>query len=131
MTSLFLALALLQAPVPLPPPILVTPKDAKSVGALINRGRLLVHRGQYQEAIIELNAVLREHPDVELAWNLRGNAYYRLGDYPRALADQTQAILINPNFIPGWRDRGATFGKMGDIVAAESDRAMVLKLLKH
>lgn len=62
---------------------------------------------------------------------MRGNAYSRLGDYHRALADQTQAILIDPNFIPGWRDRGATFRKMGDIVAAESDRAMVLKLLKH
>ena len=131
MAPLLLALALLQAPAPLPPPILVNPRDPKSVGALVNRGRLFLRRKQYREAVTELTALLREHPDLEIAWNLRGNAHYRLGDFAGALADQTEAIRLNPRFIPAYRDRGATRTSMGDIAGAERDRATVLELLKR
>jgi tetratricopeptide (TPR) repeat protein len=62
------------------------------------RGRDFNNAGKYREAIVELDQAIGAQPDLALAYNARGFAYYLLRDYSHALADYDQAISLNPGY---------------------------------
>ena len=52
-------------------------------------------RGQYQQAISDYEALLKEGTSAELYYNL-GNAYYRIENIPQAVLNYERALLLSP-----------------------------------
>lgn len=71
-----------------------------SPGHLRFRGKYaeaLIKAGKPDEAIAELNTLLRENPSFEGAWNNRGYAYVLQGDLAKAEADFLRELQLQPD----------------------------------
>uniref|UniRef100_UPI0040568A10 tetratricopeptide repeat protein n=1 Tax=Alistipes sp. TaxID=1872444 RepID=UPI0040568A10 len=60
----------------------------------------------YDEAIADLNKVIKLYPDFAYAWYNRANLMARSGKFPEAYEDYTQAIALNPQFAEAYFNRG-------------------------
>lgn len=84
--------------------------------------------GNYEGAIEDFNQAIELDPRNALAYNRRGDAYYRLGDYEQAQADSSQAILLNPQDANAYYDRGFAFSELGKYKEAIADYNQAIKL---
>ncbi|QKQ77382.1 tetratricopeptide repeat protein [Nostoc sp. TCL240-02] len=84
--------------------------------------------GNYEGAVEDFNRVIELDPKNALAYNKRGDAYYRLGDYEQAQADSSQAILLNPQDGNAYFDRGFAFSELGKYKEAIADYTQAIKL---
>jgi tetratricopeptide (TPR) repeat protein len=84
--------------------------------------------GNYEGAVEDLNHVIELDSKNALAYNKRGDAYYRLGDYEQAQADSSQAILLNPQDGNAYFDRGFAFSELGKYKEAIADYTQAIKL---
>ncbi|MEH1944653.1 MAG: tetratricopeptide repeat protein [Nostoc sp.] len=84
--------------------------------------------GNYEGAIEDFNQAIGLDPQNALAYNRRGDAYYRLGDYEQAQADSSQAILLNPQDANAYFDRGFAFSELGKYKEAIADYTEAIKL---
>ncbi|MBN3897304.1 MAG: tetratricopeptide repeat protein [Nostoc sp. NOS(2021)] len=84
--------------------------------------------GNYEGAVKDFNQVIELDPQNALAYNRRGDAYYRLGDYEQAQADSSQAILLNPQDGNAYFDRGFAFSELGKYKEAIADYNQAIKL---
>ncbi|MDF5737313.1 MULTISPECIES: serine/threonine-protein kinase [unclassified Nostoc] len=84
--------------------------------------------GNYEGAVEDFNQVIKLDPQNALAYNKRGDAYYRLGDYEQAQADSSQAILLNPQDANAYFDRGFAFSELGKYKEAIADYTQAIKL---
>jgi tetratricopeptide (TPR) repeat protein len=60
----------------------------------------------YEEAIADLNKVIKLYPDFAYAWYNRANLMARSGKLPEAYDDYTKAIELNPQFAEAYYNRG-------------------------
>jgi tetratricopeptide (TPR) repeat protein len=88
-------------------------------------GRAAAQGGNYDEAIrlftkaIDSGELSQEH--LSVAYNNRGNAWYKKGDYDRAVADYTKVIEIEPRQVFAYTCRGNAWYKKGDYDKAIAD----------
>jgi tetratricopeptide (TPR) repeat protein len=68
-------------------------KDAKFYN---NRGIAYGEKGQYDQAILDLNKAIEINPRYDKAYNNRGIVYRLKGQYGQAISDFNKAIEINP-----------------------------------
>ncbi|MEH2152249.1 tetratricopeptide repeat protein [Nostoc sp.] len=96
--------------------------------ALYQAGVNKYDAGNYEGAIEDFNQVIELDPQNALAYNRRGDAYYRLGDYEQAQADSSQAILLNPQDANAYFDRGFAISELGKYKEAIADYTQAIKL---
>jgi tetratricopeptide (TPR) repeat protein len=84
--------------------------------------------GNYEGAVEDFNQAIQLDPQNALAYNKRGDAYYRLGDYEQAQADSSQAILLNPEDANAYYDRGFALYELGKYKEAIADYTQTIKL---
>jgi len=70
---------------------------AENALAALNRGEDLYNEGKYDEAITELNQVIRLNSNSIDAYYIRGNSYSAKGNMDRAIADWETVLRLNPN----------------------------------
>jgi hypothetical protein len=70
------------------------------------RASLAIEEGRLEEAIVDLDRVLRDFPRDRSAHGLRGRALYLLGRHAEALGAHDQVLAIDPE------DLGAHYGRM-------------------
>jgi len=63
------------------------------------RGRELLQKGAYQQAIEELTKAILLNPRHALALNARGFAYMQIREARKAVADFAAAIEIDPDYV--------------------------------
>ena len=61
-----------------------------------NRGYAYYRRGQYHQAVADLDVALRLTPNSALALGNRGDCYLNLGDYEKALDDFVKLADVQP-----------------------------------
>ena len=93
-----------------------------------DRGRELLNKGKYLEAIGQLSEAIQQQPDFGLAYNARGFAYFMLGQYPRALADLDEAIRLNPQYQNAYQNRSHARKAAGDSAGSSADAQKALAL---
>ena len=93
---------------------------------LFNRGSAHIARGQYEDAIVDLDAAIKAMPGVTLVYNLRAAAYDGLGDYERAIDDYDTAIRLEPNDAAALTGRGMVYEhkRQYDRAIADFDAAL-------
>ncbi|MCC5619797.1 serine/threonine-protein kinase [Nostoc sp. CHAB 5715] len=82
----------------------------------------------YEGAVEDFNQAIELDPKNALAYNKRGDAYYRLGDYEQAQADSSQAILLNPQDANAYFDRGFALSELSKYKEAIADYTQAIKL---
>jgi tetratricopeptide (TPR) repeat protein len=90
-------------------------KNPKNIEFRMNRALLLEKIGNYREALLEFQQILRIKPDAKLAWYMISLIQYHLGNYKDAIANINRAIWLNPNFIENYTLRGIIRIKRGHL----------------
>ncbi|MDZ8240070.1 MAG: tetratricopeptide repeat protein [Nostoc sp. ChiQUE01a] len=85
-------------------------------------------QANYEGAIKDFSQLIQLEPKNALAYNKRGDAYYRLGDYEQAQADSSQAILLNPQDANAYYDRGFALYELSKYKEAIADYTQAIKL---
>lgn len=79
-------------------------KPADLATAFNNRGSAFYRKGEFDQAIKDLNQAIQLRPAYAQAFNNRGNAYLRTHQYDLAIKDFSQAISLKPDNAPGHGD---------------------------
>jgi tetratricopeptide (TPR) repeat protein len=117
-------------PAPQPVPLIVAAKvvtpakpESPSLSAEEHhrRGRELLEKRNYREAVTELSEAVREKSDFALAYNARGFAYYMLRAYRQANADLDEAIRLNPQYLNAFQNRSRARKAAGDLQGSVAD----------
>jgi len=82
----------------------------------------------WQDDIAVYDDLIKKSPDIELAYNNRGQAKVNIGDYDGALEDINKALEINPEYVEAFYNRGVIRGKIGDLEGALADCESALDL---
>src|ERR1700675_4743978 len=67
------------------------------------QARLLLQRGQYDQAIDQLNQLGSQRPALKGLAHELGSAYYRKSDYPRAIESLKKPQEENPQDNEAWK----------------------------
>jgi tetratricopeptide (TPR) repeat protein len=94
----------------------------------INRGDASKNRGEWDRAIAEYTAALRDDPNNARAYNSRGAVYRNKGDLDTAIADYTQALRLDPDYTYAYNNRGIAYGDKKDYDRAIADYTQALRL---
>ncbi len=83
---------------------------------------------QYEDALVEYDAALREAPDHVHAWRGKARALMQLGRYPEAVLAFEEAIARDPEFPGTYANRGILYDRMGEHekALAEYERALAM-----
>ncbi len=84
----------------------------------LNRGSIRSDRGDYREAIADLDQVIRLNPKNAVAYAVRGLTHQRQGKHQAAIADFNQAARIDPNNAIAYFARGLSYHIQGDYQGA-------------
>jgi hypothetical protein len=107
-----------------PPPVAIVsalPPAPASVADHHKRGRELIEKRKYHEAIEELTEAIHDHPKFPQAYNARGYAYYMSRDYKLAVADLDEAIRLNPKYGNAYQIRSRARKAAGDLNGSQAD----------
>lgn len=87
------------------PPASVTQQTAEQTNSF-QRGLSALNDGRLEDALAELTAAEREHPDDPLVHNFRGIVLVRLGQNAEAASEYREAIRLNPRMEDAYRNLG-------------------------
>ncbi|XP_022097925.1 tetratricopeptide repeat protein 13-like isoform X2 [Acanthaster planci] len=96
-------------------------------------GVVLLNTGHYDDAIMHINEVVKEHPDLVGAYHTRGAAYAKKGvrfpvNAELALQDFNKAIELLPSAEEGWERRAEVYSALGMHKEAMSDMTKAIAL---
>jgi tetratricopeptide (TPR) repeat protein len=84
--------------------------------------------GDYYNAIICCNNVIRIDPNSAVAYAIRARAYFEMNELDKSLADCNQAIKIDRNNAAAYNIRGNVYVKKGDYKRAISDWQAAIRI---
>lgn len=93
-----------------------------------NHGKALSEKGEYAEALQELNRAIQLDPDLAHAFNNRGLVYAGMGEKAKALADYDEAIRLNPSLAPVYNNRARVWLGKGSWKSALADFDAAIRL---
>jgi tetratricopeptide (TPR) repeat protein len=96
--------------------------------ALHNRGVARQDKGDFDEALADLNEALRLMPNYAAAFSNRGAARQAKGDLDGALADLNEALSLKPDDAGAFNNRGIVRRAKGDLDGALADYNEALRL---
>jgi len=98
-------------------------------GALHSLGIIHYQRGNYEDAIHQIDLALRTSPHVAEAHGNRGDALMRLKHFEEALASFDRAVALKPDYAEAFSNRGVALAELKrlDEALASFDRAVALK----
>jgi len=84
--------------------------------------------GDYYNAIISCNNVIKIDPNSAVVYSVRARAYFELNEIDRSLADCNQAIKMDRNNAAAYNIRGNVYVKKGDYKRAISDWQAAIRI---
>jgi tetratricopeptide (TPR) repeat protein len=94
------------------------------------RGAILSSRGNFQEAIADLDLAISLAPNLDFAWNDRGIVHFKQERPDLALRDFNQAIKLNPRLLNAYQNRSQVHLMLKDYAAGIRDLDYVIQLDK-
>jgi tetratricopeptide (TPR) repeat protein len=87
-----------------------------------------IMKGDYNNAIISCNYVIRADPNSGISYTIRARAYYEMEEFDKAITDCTQAIKLDRNNAGAYNIRGNSYIKKGDYKRAISDWQAAIRI---
>ena len=84
------------------------------------------HR-EYEEAIKHYTEAIKLKPDLDDAYNNRGNVYYEKEKLDKAISDYNTAIKLNPDDASTYNNRGTAYDEKGEFDNAIRDYTEAIK----
>ena len=82
----------------------------------------------YDKSVEHYTEALALKPDLHVAYNNRGNAYFRKGEVDNAINDFTTAIELESVYAEAYINRGATYHQKGEVDNAINDFTTAIEL---
>lgn len=101
---------------------------AQTAKELTQKGRELLEKEEYVEALFNLNKAIEIDPNYAAAYYLRGNIKDNFEDRHGAMKDYNVAIEKNPKFVDAFFARGNVKMKLQDYYGAIDDYTMAITL---
>jgi len=95
------------------------------------RALVLMARASLEDAVKELDAVMKATPDFAPAWFMRGAIAYRQADYPLAVTYFDGAVTRLPTYYQAIHARGVARMKAGEEEAGRKDIAEAAGMSSH
>lgn len=95
---------------------------------LVDRASKWAQKGEYENAIVQLDNFIRVYKSEEGAFNLRGSVWARRHDHVKAIADFTEAIRLDPTYEAAFINRALSFQAAGDQERAVGDATEAIRL---
>ena len=95
---------------------------------LAARGRILIGRGEFDDAVAALDAAIAASPEDADLYAERALAKERLGDDAAAEVDYTQALKIDPRHFRSLNDRAAVRARAGRFAEAIEDLSAAIEV---
>ncbi|MDR2151617.1 MAG: tetratricopeptide repeat protein [Helicobacteraceae bacterium] len=96
--------------------------------AVFNDGKSAFERGDFRQALINFDELIKTYPNNAEAYYNRGLAYYNLGDHKKAIADYDRAIKIDPKYANAYVNRGLAYYNLGEYKKALADSNRAIKI---
>ena len=93
-----------------------------------NQASVHYQKGEYDQAIDDLDEALRLNPEYAEAYNNRGIAYFSKREYDQAIADYNEALRLNPELVEAYNNRGLAYHDQGEYNQAVADYNEALRL---
>lgn len=107
---------------------LVTPEMPQYVVLLVDRAATLAEGAKFKEAIVDLDAALKQQPDNADALAFRATARRNLKEIDLALADAEQAVKIDPRNVNARLERANIYKLQGRLNDARRDWVLIPQL---
>jgi len=85
-------------------------------------------KGDLNGALADCNEAIKLDPNLDTAYELRGNVEDDKGDSDAALVDYTTAIKLNPDYAAAYFNRGVAKHHKGDSTGALADYNKAISL---
>jgi WD40 repeat protein/Tfp pilus assembly protein PilF len=90
------------------------------------RGHAFLSQGEWQKALDDLGAAIKEQPDPHLYID-RAKAYFALRQWQNVVADCTNAIELNPEYSDAYHQRAHAYENLDEWQKALDDFGMAIK----
>ncbi len=107
-----------------------TQSNNKALSAA-EKGRILLEKNQFREAITEFDLAIEANPKDALAYYDRGVAYERIEKLDQAVADYTSALALNPKEVRAINNRAVVHIRRKKPQEAIADFTQAIKLAPH
>jgi tetratricopeptide (TPR) repeat protein len=89
----------------------------------------LYSNGQTQEALVNIEALVKDFPNSPLLYNIRAACYKANGQMEASLNDYEKAITLKPDYAEAYYNLGVTLRELGQIDAAlkNYEKALAIK----
>ena len=94
----------------------------------LEEGNKLFYVKDFQGAITKYNDTLKLKPNLDWAYNNRGNVYSQLGNYKQAITDYNKAIEIDPQNDIAYYNCGLVYRKLGEIQRAITNYTKAIEI---
>jgi tetratricopeptide (TPR) repeat protein len=89
----------------------------------------LYSNGQTQEALVDIEALVKDFPNSPLLYNIRAACYKANGQMDDSVKDYEKAITLKPDYAEAYYNLGVTLRELGQIDAAKKsyEKALAIK----
>jgi len=94
----------------------------------IMKANAMAEKGQYDQALKELNKAIEKEPSSARAYKVRGHVFIAKGDNEKAIEDLNKVISLVPKAAKPYVDRSIVHFKMGNKGLATKDINKALSL---
>jgi tetratricopeptide (TPR) repeat protein len=89
----------------------------------------LYSNGQIQEALVDIEALVKDFPNSPILYNIRASCYKANGQMDASIKDYEKAITLKPDYAEAYYNLGITLRELGQIDAAlkSYEKALAIK----
>ena len=89
----------------------------------------LYSNGQTEEALVDIESLVKDFPNSPLLYNIRAACYKANGQMEDSVKDYEKAITLNPDYAEAYYNLGVTLRELGQIDAAlkSYEKALAIK----